>query len=317
MAKRIVLSLAVLIVFWSSAFSQAGAGGLPDGIGLLSAIHDSMEIVPGLVDMSPYDKAELLRSVAVIDSAKRYFAAARQQAGYRTILRAESGDYWLSVKKLQSRDPELYHALQFVKRTANDDEMDSALSASGHPKLTAPVRVLQESQLIASIKQSQKKLNRYEKKYGPNSARLNPVESAFNFFVFRKCSLFGTGESGPGPLEFISSYSSSYVTAYDAETGKTFDDIGVVSAFEVGLRYYFLGENWGQEGFCNKLKKPGYATAGLLVTGEASGFFTWPLRGKESYGVFASWGGLKAGYIAGDNSRILLSRQFQIVPYLF
>jgi|GEM_PF-6295752 len=317
MAKRIIFTAVVLIFFRTFVHAGDDNRTLSPDIAMFSAIHDSMTEVAKLVDLVPYERAELERSLAVIDSAKKYMTLAQQNAGYKAILRAEGSGYWLSVKHLQSSDSVLYRALQFVKKTANDPIIDSMLQAIGRDNLTAPVYKFQKEQLEASLKQSQVKLDRYEKKYGPKSARLNLAEAAVNLFVLRGCSLFGTGENGPGPLEFISAYSSSYVTAYDAEAKKTFDDIGVVSAFEIGLRYYFLREGWGEEGFCNILCKPGFATAGLLITGEEAGFLKSPFRGKEALGFFISWGGLKAGYTGGDNSRILLSRQFQVVPYLF
>lgn len=316
MAKRLVFVLAALICCRTFAPAQPAAGTLGENAALLSAVHDSMSQLAGLVKLAPEDSAELSRSLAAIDGSRRALAEAGGGAGYKTMLRAEGGDHWLGVANLMSAEPELFKALQFVKRTANDDTVDSLLAALGRPLLTAPVRELQESQLKASIQQSREKLVRYEKKYGPNSAGLNLAESAVNLFVLRGCRLFGTGENGPGPLEFISSYSSSYVSAVEAGSGKTLDDLGVFSAFELGLRCYFFGGNWGQGG-CQGVLKPGYATAGLLVTGEAGGFFKWPLRGRESYGIFASWGGFKAGYTAGPDRRVLLSRQFQLVPYLF
>jgi len=317
MAKRIVLGLAVLMACGTMAFPQAGDGKASDDFRLLSGIHDSMAIVIRLVKLDPGDSADLSRSLAVIDSAAGCLKGASFGAGYQVILRAKGTGYWLGVKSLMTSDPELYRALQFVKRTANDDEMDSTLTAAGRSGLTSPVFELQENQLKESINQSREKLGRYQKKYGPNSARLNLAESAFNFFVFRNVALFRTGDDGPGPLEFIASYSTAYVTAYDAKAQKMAKDLPVVSAFELGLRYYFLGKGWGEEGFWNGIKRPGYVTAGLMTAGDTPGFLIWPLRGKQSYGVFASWGGLKAGYMGGNEHRIVLSRQFQIVPYLF
>ena len=52
-----------------------------------------------------------------------------------------------------------------------------------------------------------KKLQRYEKKYGPQSAQLNPVEGFLNIIAFQSLPGFRLNSQGPGPLEFISSYS--------------------------------------------------------------------------------------------------------------
>jgi len=318
MAKRIAFVVIVLVIFQVFAFSQDGTRTVYDDIDLLSAIHDSMTVTSNLVELSTDSRKELVGSLSTIDSVRRYLVSVNKNTDYKTILRMEGSNYWLGVRQLRTENPPVYQALQFVKKVANDESVQSQLEAIGRLNLITPVVInLQRLQLKASLEQSREKLNRYEKKYGPGSARLNIAESAVNFFFLRNVPLFGTGDDGPGPLEFISAYSSSYVTAYNAETEKLFKDIGIVSALEIGVRYYFLGEGWGEEGFWNGIAKPGFATAGLLVTGEEAGFFKSPLKGKESYGLFLSWGGLKAGYIVGDNSRILLSRQFQVVPYLF
>ncbi|MBI5805147.1 hypothetical protein HZA73_03795 [candidate division TA06 bacterium] len=268
----------------------------------LRAVDDSSHIGflgPGIVDT-------LAGKITIIESFKNKYSSLGDFKTKAHWSRTEV------AKQDLTNDRELNNALdgvmEILKQLRNNPEIDSNTIALWDSLQLYRLHYSQEAGL--------KKLQRYENKYGPNSAQLNPVEGFLNIIVFQCLPGFKLNSQGPGPLEFISSYSSSYVTAYDAETGKTFDDIGVVSAFEIGLRCYFFGGSWGQQG-CKGILKPGYATAGLLITGEARGFFKWPLRGKESYGIFASWGGLKAGYIPGGNYRILLSRQFQLVPYLF
>jgi hypothetical protein len=318
MAMRLIL-VSILLAGCVTVCAQAGQAGTVRGdIELLSAIHDSMALVSALAVPDTSIKSRLDRSLAAVDSVRSCLSSLYQSAGYKTVLRAKGAGYWMGVKDLQTNDPPVFDAVQYIKLTANDEEVQGRLDSLGRLNLVTPVTLrLQEEQLKASIKQSQQKLDRYQKKYGPNSGRLNLMESAFNFYLLRSLALFGTGEDGPGPLEFIASYSTAYVATYDAETKKMAKDLPVVSAFELGARYYFLGQGWGEEGFCNGILKPGYATAGLMITGDTGGFMTWPLRGKQSYGVFASWGGFKAGYIAGASHRVLLSRQFQVVPYLF
>ena len=44
---------------------------------------------------------------------------------------------------------------------------------------------------------------------------------------------------------------------------------------------------------------------------------TAPWRGKSRYGVFLGWGELKVAYLAGTDQRLLVTQQFQLVPWVF
>ncbi len=307
--KKISLGL-VLLCLAGPVVAGDAVLSLPQYVSLLGRVATSMMAVKAAVSLdsiAPGLGDTLAAEIIVIERFANKYSALNE---FKTKAHWAETDV---VKHDLTNNRDLNNAL--------DGVMEILKHLEGNPSVDNSTIALRDSlhlyRLHYSYEAGMKKLQRYGKKYGPQSARLNPVDGMLNIFLLQYLPGFRPDSTGPGPLEFISAYSSSYVTAYNAETEKLFKDIGIVSALEIGVRYYFLGEGWGEEGFWKGIAKPGFATAGLLVTGEEAGFFKSPLKGKESYGLFLSWGGLKAGYIVGDNSRILLSRQFQVVPYLF
>lgn len=201
--------------------------------------------------------------------------------------------------------------LQLLKSVANNElteALDEKLDESTTDALLQPVTQLQEAQLQISLNESIERLRRYERKFGPGSAPLNGPEILLNYLLQRAPG-FGPHANGPGPLEAVLSYSSAYLTFKNQEPA-------AVSILEIGLRHYNFGAGWGGSGFAGYLK-PGYFTFGLAIAGEKDGAFTWPFRGKERLGAFFSWGDIKVAYLGGNDSRWLLSRQFQFVPLIF
>lgn len=90
----------------------------------------------------------------------------------------------------------------------------------------------------------------------------------------------------------------------------------MVSLSEFGLRGYLFGEKWGRKGRIGLLR-PAFWTMGLAVASGEDGALKWPWKGETRLGGFVSWGELKVAHVAGDNQRLLVSRQFQLVPWAF
>jgi hypothetical protein len=154
------------------------------------------------------------------------------------------------------------------------------------------------------------RLARYERKLGPNSARLNGVEVLLNYAAQRWVPGFRADPlRGPSGWEVVASYAPGYVTVAD-------DRAQAVSASELGVRRYLFGERFGATGFMG-LFRPSYWSIGMLTASDRNGALVWPWEGRERRGVYGSWGSLKVGYIQGRRGEILLSKQFQAVPFLF
>ncbi len=154
------------------------------------------------------------------------------------------------------------------------------------------------------------RINRYAHKLGPSSPELNGVEVLLNYSAQRWVPGFrGSVATGPSPLEVIAAYAPGWATASKRQ-------LTAVSAVEFGLRWYLFCETCGSRGLTGVLR-PGHVSLGALVTGEANGALRWPWDAAVHTGVFVAWGGLKIAYVPNRNGKMLVTRQFQAIPFLF
>ena len=56
---------------------------------------------------------------------------------------------------------------------------------------------------------------------------------------------------------------------------------------------------------------------GLAVAGARDGAFVSPLQGKARIGAFLGWGQAKIAVLGGRERRVIVTRQFQVVPWVF
>ncbi len=154
------------------------------------------------------------------------------------------------------------------------------------------------------------RLARYERKLGPTSARLNGPEVLLNYAAQRWIPRFRADPlRGPSPWEVIASYAPGYVT-WSA------DRVQAVSASEFGLRRYLFGDRFGQSG-PRGLLYPSYWAAGVITASDRNGALVWPWEGRSRVGGFVSWGSLKVAYIPDRDGSVLVTKQFQAIPFVF
>jgi hypothetical protein len=169
---------------------------------------------------------------------------------------------------------------------------------------------LQTAETTASMKWDLEVLRRLERKYGPRSAKLNGLEVLVAYSLQRTPGFGIDSTTGyPGPLEAVLAYSASYLTRSD-------EKMRLVSVAEIGLRRYIFAQGWGGPGRLSWLR-PGYISGGLAVAGESDDPLTSPTQGASRYGAFFGWGEIKVAYLAGDNKRLLVTQQVQIIPWVF
>lgn len=189
------------------------------------------------------------------------------------------------------------------------DALQEARGAAEAGVVLRPWTALYRAVLAESLEDSLEKLRRYERKFGPGSARLNGVEVLVNF-ALQRVRAFGPDPRGwPGPLETVIAYTPTYLTINDGSAR-------LVSAGEFGLRHYFFGRAWGRGGL-RGLARPAFTTVGMVVAHEEDGGLRWPWKGDPRLGVFMPWGDIKVAYVGGEAQRVLVSRQFQLVPWVF
>jgi hypothetical protein len=88
-----------------------------------------------------------------------------------------------------------------------------------------------------------------------------------------------------------------------------------VTVAELGLRAYIWQRGWGADG--GGVLRPGYVSFGVALAGEGDGSFVSPLQGDQRLGAFIGWGGAKVAWVGGSRSRVMFTRQVQLVPWVF
>jgi hypothetical protein len=171
------------------------------------------------------------------------------------------------------------------------------------------VNALQVPGIEAGQQWNLETLRRLERKYGPKSAKLNGIEVVAAYLLQRNAA-FGVDATGrPGPFEVICAYGPTYLTRSD-------DKMRVVGVAEVGLRQYIFKENWGGTGRFAFLR-PGYLSYGMAVSGRDDDPMRPPWQGASRFGAFFGWGAMKVAWLGGDDQRVLITQQFQLLPFIF
>lgn len=306
MARRVILSSCLIIVLGTGiAYGQPSAPASTD-----PRLREVVAAVESAAERSGFKThalwpelkvhLDVLRSSGRMDMrASEIASAALGQRRAAAIARAASGTI----------PPAMAAALEGMRGIAGNELRELLQTKEGRDAATQalwPLTALHAQLLDLSLAESLEKLRRYERKFGPKSARLNTIEVGANFLMQRVRGFGPDDEGWPGPWEVIAAYSPTYLTI---EVGEPV----LASVGEAGLRRYFFDEDWGANGWKGMLR-PAFMTAGIAVASEQSGPLKSPWRGDSSIGAFVSWGELKVAFAGGRNRRLFVSRQFQIIP---
>ena len=86
---------------------------------------------------------------------------------------------------------------------------------------------------------------------------------------------------------------------------------------EIGLRHYFFKEGWGTGTGKLAWLRPGFSSFGLAWSGRSDDPLTPPWKGDSRFGAFVGWGQMKIAWLGGEDNRVLVTQQFQIIPWVF
>lgn len=310
---------------------------------LVSSVVDSitkLETIIALDSISPYWSGKVARQLAIFQDNREalygYIVHSGKAVGadksehsnttdWKTVLRLHKDTFGAGYEAWVGFDSPFANARDTLMEFVNHPELRIKFRAvlgsdSVLTRLTRPITEIHLMQLETGIARNEDKIRRYKIKYGPTSARLNLLETAINYWVLQKVPLFRSTENGPGHLEFIAAYSTAYLVLYQTGLGDFASTPTLTSVFECGFRYYVFKPGWGGEGILDRMVKPAYMTFGGLLGTRDDGFLRLPGYHGARWGVFGSWGDLKLawqGWNDLDHSQLLVSRQFQFIPYLF
>ncbi|HEY0928575.1 MAG TPA: hypothetical protein VGE27_01545 [Gemmatimonas sp.] len=185
-----------------------------------------------------------------------------------------------------------------------------AVGATRTRELFVPVDAFNSARRQQSLAESLERLRRFERKYGPDAPTRNIAEVGLNYAA-QWLPVFGPRpDESPSRLELSAAYVPTWISM--PRKGTRSD---AVSVAEAGLRVYIWRPGWGgQEG---GVLRPGHVTVGALVAGEGDGALESPFRGRSRLGGYVAWGNAKVGFIGGRDSRILVTRKVQLIPWTF
>ena len=198
---------------------------------------------------------------------------------------------------------EVRFAMESRTPAVPDDSVDLILT---------PYTALHLGALAQSIAISLEKLNRFERKYGPSAPQLNLAEVALNYMAQWIPPLRPNVDGWPSRWELVTSYVPTYLTVLDPfEKPKA----RPITVGEIGLRGYRWKRGWG--GSEGGVLRPGYVSFGVAIAGERDGAFVAPLQGTARIGAFFGWGETKLALLGGASRRIMITRQMQLIPWVF
>jgi hypothetical protein len=229
---------------------------------------------------------------------------------------------WSPQPRAAWAEPWFFDALVRLRRLANaagsgiGPQLVARFGAATADHFIAPMdeletKVLQNAQAINA-----EKLRRYEIKFGPQSARLNIAEVVVNYLLERPSwSPLAPGENGPSPIEVLTSYSTSGLTA-----SRSLDDklrAHLVAGAHAGFRYYRFHETLVEGNALQNFLSPRYVGAGAFFMGARDRTLISPFETGHRTGAFLDWGAARAGFTVGKDWRLVLGVGKQILPYLF
>ena len=180
--------------------------------------------------------------------------------------------------------------------------------------LLAPTDSLGRAVRDKALSQGTERLRRLEIKYGSKSPRLNVVEAGVNYVFQWLPGLRSDADGSPNRHEFIAAYRTLELTA---TSGSSLPNAQLVSAGQVGLRWYHWAAGWGDGSAVSRLVRPSHASAGLYVMGPQDAALGRLTGVRRRHGVFIGWGDVHVAYLFESPRRVYVGADKQLVPHLF
>lgn len=294
---RVRLLVVWAVCAWTATVSLSAAKVSDWVSSVESAAAKAGLLTPGSEVQQEFDRAKrTLTEAKVLDEEISGFVWRYASPDMLALARRSQGRYLADVSDAVTTVKRVFSLLPGPAR--KDEPLHSV------------VLELQTAETTRSMRWDLEVLRRLERKYGPRSAKLNGLEVLLAYGL-QQTPGFGIDRATgyPGPLEPVLAYSAAYLTRSD-------EKMRLVSVAEFGLRRYIFAKGWGGGGVLGMLR-PAYISGGFAMTGESDDPLTSPWQGASRYGAFFGWGEIKVAYVGGENKRLLVTQQFQIIPWVF
>jgi hypothetical protein len=181
--------------------------------------------------------------------------------------------------------------------------------------ILAPTNALRSRGMDLANQQGVERLRRMEIKYGSASPKLNVVEATANFAFQWIPGLRAAKDGSPSRYEFLAAYRTMEITA--SKSGGSLPDAQLVSAGQLGMRWYHWDAAWGTGTRLQQLRRPRYASAGLYVIGPADAPLAKITGVRRRHGAFIGWGSIHVAYVHETPRRVLIGSDRLLIPHLF
>jgi len=320
LAAALVLSAAQVATAQTGAARQTESYTLEDVLTSLRRGADTL----GLASVNPAQNRALDSVSAMLRAADATGLSIDALASFITKTHPSFSDVarWSPQAKAAWAEPWFYDALVRLRRIANaagsgiGPQLVAKFGAAVADRFIAPMDELETKVLQNAQAVNAEKLRRYEIKFGPESARLNIAEVIVNYLVERPSwSPLAPDENGPSPLELVTSYSTSGLTASHSLDNKV--RAHLVAGAHAGFRFYRFNDKLVAGNALQNFISPRYFGAGAFFMGSQDRTLISPLETGHRTGGFLDWGAARAGFTLGKDWRIVLGVGKQILPYLF
>jgi hypothetical protein len=281
----------------------------------LGQLADSVWTADSLANFQAYD-AKLHSRVVSAVWALRKFSQKSDAISFADELKATRPE---ALGEKAADMGKILMDVEFLK-TVSINELKEALVAAQVPtdrilSLREPVTAFQRQEIKMAYDRSRNRLFRYEQRYGKHAPDLNLLEAGVAY-ALQGFYPFGPNESGPGSLEPVARYSTTWALAYMDKTVDLPREFTVAALWEIGLRWYWYSAPEARPSFLSLLK-PEFIAAGYATAASKRDWFFFVNDEPFDPGFFVDIGVFKVAMTFGDNDRVFIGRQFQIFPHVF
>jgi len=268
---------------------------------MVVAVQEAERTIPA-DKRNPAVAVELQRAIDVLTSA-----GVLDEEIETFFRRTEARDAQTLARRRQDRRVAgLSRAIDTVKEIINNNLADAKAIT---PEVRRTFTEWEDVERKSALQFNLETLRKLEVKYGPNSAKLNGLEVVLAYALQRTPG-FGVGRDGPGRFEAVAAYAPTYISRSDKK-------VRIVGVAEIGLRQYIFKPGWGKQTGRWAWLKPSYTSYGVAWSGRSDDPMRPPWQGASRAGAFFGWGEMKVAWLAGDDQRILVTQQFQLIPWAF
>jgi hypothetical protein len=219
-------------------------------------------------------------------------------------------------RRTENRPPgelfvDLANAVRQIHVGLRRDLRDLNVPAARIDSTLTPTRQLEDLTQALAFERAQQRLNRYDIKYGPGAPPLNGVEVVVNYLL-QGVPGFGPGEDGPGPLEFVASYSTTGATNTNAQL----KGVRLISSSRFGVRVYDFGHTRSGKSILGALVPTDYSIGWSAIAG-ANAPLQSPLAKSLRGGVFVGLGALYGAYTRVGGNQVVVGLSQQLLPFTF